>query len=132
MKSDYSHEQSDYQAEQSADCTSMGGDAATVGGDSATVSGDQATESGDVSYLQGGGIQSVQTDLSKVNTDLSTLQNLGASPDTDSSAALAAGNKTLTNSANAISWADGQGSAINSEAQQLSTTASNYATAHCG
>jgi hypothetical protein len=50
----------------------------------------------------------------------------------DSSAALAAGNKALTNSANAISWADGQGSAISSKAQQLSTTASNYATAHCG
>ena len=110
----------------------MSYDARTVSYDASTVNYDLTSLNYDVNSLNSGGIQTVQADLSKVNTDLSTLQSLGASPDTDSSAALAAGNKALTNSANAISWANGQGSTINSEAQQLSTTASNYATAHCG
>jgi hypothetical protein len=132
MKSDYGTEQSDWQKVQSDSCDSMSYDANTVSYDANTVNYDLNSLNYDVNSLNSGDIQTVQTDLSKVNTDLSRLQNLGPSPNTDSSAALAAGNKALTNSANAISWADGQGSTINSEAQQLSTTASNYATAHCG
>lgn len=67
-----------------------------------------------------------------MNTDLCALQSLGATPDTDPSAAIAAGNKALTNTANAISWAQDQGNTINGEARQPATAAQNYATAHCG
>jgi conjugal transfer/entry exclusion protein len=67
-----------------------------------------------------------------IQSDLGTLQNLGAAPGTDSSSAVAAGNKALSNAAGAISWANQQGNAINNQAQQLATTATNYANSHCG
>ena len=132
MKQDYATEQSDFSTEQSDSCDSMGGDADTVGGDADTVGGDLDTLNGDITDLQAGDIQSAKNDLASVNTDLGTLRSLGATPDTDSSAAVAAGKKALRDAANAISWAQGQGNTINGEAQQLATTAQNYATSHCG
>lgn len=96
------------------------------------MGGDLDTLNGDVTSLKAGDIQAVQNDLSNVSNDLSTLRGLGTSPHTDSSAAVAAGNKTLSNAANAISWATGQGNTINGGAQQLATTAQNYAKSHCG
>jgi hypothetical protein len=132
MKQDYANEQSDFKTEQSDSCDSMGGDADTVGGDADTVGGDLDTLNGSITDLQAGGIQSVKNDLASVNTDLGVLRSLGASPDTESAAAIAAGNKALKDAANAISWAQGQGNTIYGEAQQLATSAQNYASSHCG
>jgi hypothetical protein len=132
MKTDYQAEQSEWQTVQADSCSSMGGDADDVGGDAIDVGGDLDSEQGDVDSLQGGDIQAVQTDLTDVQNDLSTLQGLGATPGTSSSAAIAAGNKALTSASNAISWANGQANTINSNAQGLATTATNYANVHCG
>ena len=131
MKQDYRTEQTDYQTEQTdyqeGGCTQEGGDAGTVGADAGTVGADLGSLQADVSSLQAGDIQSIQTDLSHVKTDLSTLQGLGVTPAVSSATALAGGNQALTNAANAISWAQGQGKTINSEAQALATTAQNWA-----
>jgi hypothetical protein len=134
MNNDYAQEQSGWQTEQNTACSTdeVGGDADTVGGDADTVGGDLDDLNGDVTDLQSGGISSVQTDLSNVASDLSTIQGLGVTPGTPSSAAVAAGNKALTSAANAISWANGQGQKIDGEAQALATTAQNYASSHCG
>jgi hypothetical protein len=105
-------------------------EAGTVSGDAGTVSGDQGTLQGDITTLQSNGIAAVKTDLTNVQNDLSALQNLGATPSTGTSSAIATGNKALTSAANAISWATGQGNTINNEAQQLSNTATNYANQH--
>jgi hypothetical protein len=132
MQTDYATEQADYRTEQADTCDSMGGDAGTVGGDAGTVGGDLGSLNGDVQTLQSGGIQSVKTDISNIQKDLSTLQGLGAPPGTDSSAAVVAGNQALKSAANAISWANQQGNSINSQAQQLASTAQAYASSHCG
>jgi hypothetical protein len=132
MKSDYGQEQSEWQTVQSDSCQNKSYDAGTVGYDAGTVNYDLGTLNYDVTSLQDGGIQTVRDDLSKVSSDISTIQNLGATPATNSSPAVAAGNKALTSAASAISWADGQGKTINGEAQALATTAQNYASSHCG
>jgi len=132
MEQDYATGQSDYRTEQSDSCDSMGGDADTVGGDADTVGGDLDSLDGDIQTLQSGDIQSVKNDLASVANGLNTLKGLGAPPGTDSSSAVAAGNQALANAANAISWAQGQGKIIDGEAQQLATTAQNYANSHCG
>jgi hypothetical protein len=132
MKQDYEQEQSQWQTVQSDSCQNMSYDAGTVGYDAGTVNYDLGTLNYDVTSLQDGDIQAVKKDLSDVSSDLAALQNLGATPGTDSSSAVAAGNKALTSAANAISWAQGQGEIINGEAQQLATTAQNYANSHCG
>lgn len=134
MKQDYQTEQNDYQTEQTdyqeGGCTQEGGDAGTVGADAGTVGADLGSLQADVSSLQVGDIQSVQTDLSNVKADLSTLQGLGVTPAVSSATAIADGNQALTNAANAISWAQGQGKTINSEAQALATTAQSWANQH--
>ena len=132
MEQDYATGQSDYRTEQSDSCDSMGGDADTVGGDADTVGGDLDSLDGDIQTLQSGDIQSIKNDLANVANGLKTLKGLGAPPGTDSSSAVAAGNQALANAANAISWAQGQGKIIDGEAQQLATTAQNYANSHCG
>jgi hypothetical protein len=132
MKSDYGQEQSEWQTVQSDSCQNMSYDAGTVGYDAGTVNYDLGTLNYDITSLQDGGIQTVRNDLSKVSNEISTIQNLGAIPGTDSSSAVAAGNKALTSATNSISWADGQSKTINGEAQALATTAQNYASSHCG
>jgi hypothetical protein len=65
-----------------------------------------------------------------VQSDLGTLQGLGATPETDSAAAIAAGDKALKSAANAIAWANQTGNGIDNQAQQLATTAQNWANQH--
>lgn len=130
MKHDYGQEQSAWQTVQSASCQNVSYDAGAVSYDAGAVNFDLGTLNYDVTSLRNRDIQAVKYDLSNVSLDLSGLQNLGMTPDTDSSSAVAAGNRALTSAANAISWADGQGSTINNEAKQLATTAQNYASAH--
>lgn len=134
MKTDYGTEQAEWQAEQDASCSddTVSGDADTVGGDADTVGGDLDTTNSDVGSLQAGDIQAVQAYLANVSNDLSTLQGLGATPGTSSSAAIAAGNKALTSADSAISWANGQAATLSNEAQQLATAAAKYANSHCG
>lgn len=132
MKTDYATEQSDYQTERSDSCDSMGVDADGVGTDADGVGTDLDGLQTDVSGLKSGDIQAVQDDLSSVARDLSALHGLGVSPDMDSSSAIDAGNKALSSAANAIKWANGQGNTIDSEAQQLGTTAQSYANSRCG
>lgn len=132
MRNEYGTEQTDFQTEQSASCSdgSMGADAGTVGADAAAVGAGLSALQADVTGLQNGDISAVKNDLSSVQQDLATLQGLNTAPFTDSSAAMAAGNKALTDANSAISWANGQGNGINGQAQQLSNTATSYASAH--
>jgi hypothetical protein len=132
MKNDYAKEQTDYQTEVTqGSCSdgSLGSDAATVSSDSATVDSDLASEQSDVTSIQDS-LNGIQTDISNVNNDLSTLQGLGASPGTDSSGALAAGNKAISNANSAVQWANGHGNSIDGQAHQLATTAQNNETQH--
>ena len=133
MKTDYGTEHADYRTEQThGSCSdgSMGADASQVSADSSSVDADLSSLQADVQSLQDNGIAGIQADVSAVNGDLSTLRGLGASPATDASGALAAGAKAISNANAAITWANGQGNTIDGNAQQLSTTASNYESQH--
>jgi hypothetical protein len=132
MHTDLGTEQTDYQTEQAASCSdgSMAADAGAVGADAGAVGADLGALQADVTALQNSGVASVKTDLANIQSDLATLQNYGTAPATDSSAAVPAGNKALTDASNAISWANGQGNSINGEAQQLANTANSYSSSH--
>lgn len=120
MKNDVAAEQKDYATVQADDCTSRPGDAGTVDGDSGTVDGDQGTIQGDISSLQN---NQVGSDISKVQGDISQFKSLGASPDTDPGAALAAGNKALKDMASAIAWAQQQSGALDGQAHHIAKAA---------
>jgi len=130
MKHDYAQEQADYAREQHDSCPAAAGDATTVGQDSATVGSDLNTLTGDVENLQVGGIQTVQTAVSNVNTDLGTLQSLHAAPTANPASAIATGNTALASAWNSISAAQGQGKTIITEAQALAATAQSLASQH--
>lgn len=130
IKRDYAHEQADYAREQHDSCPAAAGDATTVGQDSATAVSDLNTLAGDVENLQVGGIQSVQTAVSNVNADVSTLRNLHATPTVNPAPAIAAGNTALASAWNSISTAQGQGKTIVTEAQALAATAQSLASQH--
>ncbi len=130
LKRDYAQEQADYASEQHDSCPAAAGDATTVVQDSGTVGSDLNTLTGDIENLQVGGIQGVQTAVSTVNSDLSTLRNLHATPAVNPSQAIAAGNTALASAWSSISTAQGQGKTIITEAQQLATTAQNLASQH--
>lgn len=127
MKSDYAQEQADYAREQHDSCPAAAGDATTVGQDSATVGSDLNTLTGDVENLQVGGIQSVQTAVSNVNSDLSSLH---AAPTVNPASAIATGNTALASAWNSIAAAQGQGKTIITEAQALAATAQSLASQH--
>ncbi len=129
-QNDYGSEQKDWETEQSDSCSNLADDANTVSDDANTVSDDLNSLNDDVNGLQTGDYQSVQTDLANAQSDLNTLSTLGATPDLPISAAIADGKQALTNAAKAISWANGRGAAINSEAAQLATTAADWADQH--
>lgn len=130
MKSDYAQEQADYAREQHDSCPAAAGDATTVGQDSATVGSDLNTLTGDVENLQVGGIQSVQTAVSNVNSDLSSLQSVHAAPTVNPASAIATGNTALASAWNSIAAAQGQGKTIITEAQALAATAQSLASQH--
>ena len=130
MKRDYAQEQADFAREQHDSCPAAAGDATTVGQDSATVGSDLNTLTGAVENLQVGGIQGVQTAVSNVNTDLSTLQSLRASPAENPASAIATGTAALASAWNSISAAQGQGKTIINEAQALAATAQSLASQH--
>jgi hypothetical protein len=125
MKSDLGTEQADYATVQGGTCSSAGGsretDAATVDTDSATVDTDLATVQTSITGLQDN--NQVSSDISKVQGDVSQLKSLGATPATDPTAALAAGNKALKDMASAITWAQQQGSALDGQAHQIAKAA---------
>jgi hypothetical protein len=83
-------------------------------------------------YIPRRGINQVKHDIAAVNGDVSTLQGLGATPGTDPSGALAAGNKALSDAASAITTSQNEGNAIDGQAHQLMIAADNYDTSHCG
>lgn len=130
MQNDYATEQQDWQTEQSDTCASLGSDWSTVNSDATTVNNDLDGLNNAIQSLQQGDIASVKTDLSNVQSDLNNLSSLGATPGVSTSAAITEGNQALNSAASAISWAQGKGATINSEAQQLETTAQNYADQH--
>jgi hypothetical protein len=101
-----------------------------VGQDSATVGSDLNTLTGDVENLQVGGIQGVQTAVSNVTADLSTLQSLHTAPTVNPASAIATGNAALASAWNSISAAQGQGRTLIAEAQTLAATAQSLASQH--
>jgi hypothetical protein len=127
MKNDYGTEQKEFQTEQSDGCANgASGDASAVGGDASAVGGDMSALQGDEESLKNE-VSSVNGDLTAVQKDLSTIQGYGASPQTSTSSAVAAGNKTLSDTASAISYATGQGNQYVSEANSLAQTAADWA-----
>lgn len=130
MKNDYQTGQNDWDTEQSDSCSNFSSDSTTVDSDATTVDSDLTTLHSDIQTLQSGDIQSVQTDLSNVQFDLSTLSGLGATPDTNASPAIAAGNQALKSAANAITWANQNGNSIDTQAHALATTADSFANSH--
>lgn len=135
MRREYATANSQWQQEQGDTCTSgdISGDADQVGDDAELVGDDLGSLNEDVAGLKSGKVSAVQSDISGVQRELSALSRLGVAPGTPTASAAATGNAALKNAANAISWADSQGSTINGEAQQLATAAQDYANAHpCG
>jgi hypothetical protein len=131
MKQDYQNEQNDWQTEQKdAGTCGVSGDAGAISGDASAIGGDQSALQSDIGSLQSNGMASVKTDISTINSDMSAIRNLGATPDTDPSSAIAAGHKALTDSQNAIDWATNQGNQIAAAANSLSNTAQSYANSH--
>jgi hypothetical protein len=72
----------------------------------------------------------VKTDISAIESDVSAIRSLGATPSADPSGAIAAGNKALTDAQNAIAWATSQGNQVVKEANSLSNRAQSYANSH--
>lgn len=136
MKTDYQTEQNDYQTEQQqGSCSdgSLGDDAATVSDDSATVDDDLSSLQDDIQSLQdtgttvgGASIGGLDVDIATVKSDASALQGLNVAPAQDPSSALATAKTDLGNANAAVAWAQQQGSAIDTEAHQLATTAQNW------
>jgi hypothetical protein len=136
MKTDYQTEQNDYQTEQQqGSCSdgSMGDDAATVSDDAATVDDDLSSLQDDLQSLQdtgttsgGASIGGLEVDVATVNSDVSSLNALGATPAQDPSSALATAKTDLGNANAAVTWATQQGNTIDGEADQLATTAENF------
>ena len=88
------------------------------------VDGDADTAQGDISSLQA---NPVSGDLSAVRAVVSELRNLGASPATKPSAAVAAGNKALKDLDSAISSARQQASGLDGTADQVAREAGTLA-----
>jgi hypothetical protein len=61
-----------------------------------------------------------------IKLDVSALKGLGATPAQDPSPALATAKTDLGNANAAVTWAQQQGNAIDTEADQLATTAENF------
>ncbi len=122
MRNGLGTEESEYATVQNVTCYAgqKGGDADTVTGDSDTVDGDLDTLNGDITTLQN---NPVANDLSGVQGDVSQLQQLGASPDSDPTVAIAAGKKALNDLASAIASAQKQGSSLDREAHKISNEA---------
>ena len=119
MKNDVAAEQKDYATVQADDCAGRPGDAGTV--DGARHRGRRpGHDPGDISSLQS---NSVSSDITKVQGDVSQLKSLGATPATDPTAALAAGHKALKDMASAIAWAQQQSSALDGQAHQIAKAA---------
>lgn len=120
MQQDYAAQESDYQAELADSCIDKPSDAAMVSTDASTVSSDQDTLQGDIDSLQD---NTVSQDLTAVQSDANTVTNLGGTPDPDPSAAIAAGNKALSDLSAAIASETSTSSSIVSQAQQLASEA---------
>ena len=126
MQQDLATEQNDWAAEQNDSCPNQNGDAGTVDGDSGNVDGDLGNLQGDVSNLQAE-VSTVRQDLSTVQADVQAIQSLGGSVSPDPSAAIKAGNKTLSDTKKAIAWANGQGNGLDGQAHQIASQADAYA-----
>ena len=96
-------------------------------GDSSTVDGDLSIVQGDISSLQSGAMQAIQSDIGAVRSDVATIQSLGSTPSPDPSAPIALGNKTLSDSQAAITWATTNGNALDGQAHQIASQADSFA-----
>ena len=125
MKSDYQTEGDDYQE---GGCSQEYGDDDAVGSDADSVSSDQDSLNDDIQSIQSGA-SDIQNDMQAVKNDIAQLDNDGdgAAPSQDPSSTLKAGKTAVSNADAAVKWATGQGNSINSEAEQLATTAQDYA-----
>ena len=123
MKNELATEQGDLAAERHSSCND--GKAAD---DAGTVNGDLGTVQRRVSVLKA---NSVPGDLTAVRNDVRTLQNLGAAPGAGPSAAIAAGQQSLSNLVGAISWAQQEGQALNHQAQQIAAQESRLPNSGC-
>ena len=124
MRGDLANEQGEYVTVQHDSCTVRAGDVDRVQGGSDMVDGDADTAQGDISSLQA---NPVSGDVSAVRAVVRELRNLGASPATKPSAAVAAGNKALKDLDGAIASARQQSSGLDGTADQLAQEAGTLA-----
>jgi len=123
MRNELATEQGDLAAERHSSCND--GKAADHAG---TVNADLGTVQRRISVLKA---NSVPDDLTAVRSDVRTLQNLGVATRTGPSAAIAAGQQSLSNLVGAVSWAQQEGQALNHQAQQIAAQESHRPNSGC-
>lgn len=128
-KSDLTTAQKDYQAEQTDDCSTMSSDAATVASDLATVQSDQASEQSDVTSLNDS-ISSLKQDISTAQSAASAVASDGGSASSDLQSSIASADQAIHQANANIASANQQLQQLVDAAQQVSTEAANYASAH--
>jgi hypothetical protein len=120
MQSDLATEQND-----AATCNAANPDPGQVSADDSQVQSDDDQLQSDVQDLQQNTAPQIQQDVNAVQSDEISLQNDGANVDLSSAAAaIALGQKTLTDSTKAVTWANNQAAAILQQANQLSSSVS--------
>jgi hypothetical protein len=125
-------EQNDLATEQKDACPGVSSDRATVEGDySTSLQGALSTLSAGIQQIQDNSVPALRQSLSTVQSDASTLHSLGAAPVTDPSAAIAAANKTLTDTSNAIAWANQHSQTLTAEGQQIENQAQAFGSPEC-
>jgi len=120
MQSDLATEEGD-----AANCTAANPDPGQVSADASQVQSDGDQLQSDIQDLQQNTMPQIQQDINAVQSDESALQNDGTSVDLSSAtAAIALGQKTMTDSGKAVTWANNRAATILQQANQLASSAS--------
>ena len=131
MRADYATEVASWKREQGLTCDAAGSAADDVGTDDDNVGSDGDTLGSDIDALQSGPIATIQNDIADINQAADALQSLGVQSTTPYQKAVSDGSGALASATTAINWANGQATSIQSAADKLSRTASDYATTRC-
>jgi hypothetical protein len=130
IATDFGTEQQDWQSEQSDGCSSVAADASLITWDASMVSRDIGSLQTDITGLQTGNIATVGNDLSNVQNDLKTLKLLGITPQVTITAEVAAGDKAVNGTNNAVDTADTKASSTSAQARKIVVSAQQWAKQH--
>jgi hypothetical protein len=130
LASDFSTEQQDWQSEQSDSCSSVPTDENLIAWDASMVSRDVGSLQTDITGLQTGNIATVTNDLSNVQNDLKTMKLLGVTPQVTITAQVAAGDKAVNGTNNAVDAADVTATSTSAKARTIVASAQQWAKQH--